>query len=176
MNYRFNTDLGGGPRDFMTQPMAGGLNFGGSGPAPAANASPVVPTVPIPNPGGVVDVQPQTPVIDPVNPAGGGGNWFSKSFFNQPDEAGNGGGGLNMDFLKGSADILGAFGSLYAGYQTNKIAKKSLAFQESAYKTNLANQLSSYNLALEDRANARFAQNNRSQDEADGYINKHRLG
>ena len=77
--------------------------------------------------------------------------------------------------LKDLASILGGFGMVYNGMQANKLAKDALGFQKQAYQKNLTNQVDSYNLALEDRIRARYAQNNRSSEEASSYIDQHRL-
>lgn len=102
-----------------------------------------------------------------ANTDGGGGGWLKNTFMNE-------GGGLNMDAIGGLAETIGAFGSLWSGIQSNKIAKKSLKFQEKAFNTNLTNQLQSYNTALSDRANARY-QRAGSPEDAAGYIERNKL-
>ena len=84
-----------------------------------------------------------------------------------------GGSGMtnNLQLGLGSIQVLG---SLWNSFQQNKLAKESLKFQKNAYSTNLKNQTQSYNTALEDRINARYATEGRSE-EADAYISKHRL-
>lgn len=71
---------------------------------------------------------------------------------------------------------LGGLGQVWAAFQANKLAKDSLNFQKESYQTNLANQIASYNMALEDRAYARAAQNNAPQNTAQSYISQHKLG
>ena len=66
-------------------------------------------------------------------------------------------------------------GSLWNSFQQNKLAKQSFQFQKDAFNTNLANQEKSYNTALEDRINARYVNEGRSQAEADAYIKDHSL-
>ena len=66
-------------------------------------------------------------------------------------------------------------GSLWNSFQQNKLAKESMKFQKEAFATNLANQEQSYNTALEDRINARYVTEGKSQAEADSYIEKNRL-
>lgn len=83
--------------------------------------------------------------------------------------------GFNLSSLSDIASIIGGFGMLWNGMQANKLAKDALGFQKQAYQKNLANQTSSYNLSLEDRAMARYAQNNRSADEAQAFIDQHKL-
>lgn len=77
----------------------------------------------------------------------------------------------------GASLALGAIqtlGSLWNSFQQNKMAKKSFALQERAFETNLANQTKTYNTALEDRINARYATEGRSG-EAAGYIERNKL-
>lgn len=69
---------------------------------------------------------------------------------------------------------LQTLGTLWGAFQQNKLAKKSLKLQESAYKTNLANSTKVYNTALEDRIRARYATEGRSG-EADAKIAENRL-
>ncbi len=66
-------------------------------------------------------------------------------------------------------------GSLWNSFQQNKLAKEAMKFQKEAFATNLANQEQSYNTALEDRINARYVTENKSQADADAYIQEHRL-
>lgn len=66
-------------------------------------------------------------------------------------------------------------GSLWNSFQQNKLAKESFQFQKEAFQTNLENQEQSYNTALEDRINARYVTEGKSQAEADAYIERNRL-
>ena len=66
-------------------------------------------------------------------------------------------------------------GSLWNSFQQNKLAKEAMKFQKEAFATNLANQEQSYNTALEDRINARYVTEGKSQAEADAYVQEHRL-
>ena len=66
-------------------------------------------------------------------------------------------------------------GSLWNSFQQNKMAKESMKFQKEAFATNLANQEQSYNTALEDRINARYVTEGKSQAEADAYTQEHSL-
>lgn len=152
--------------DYRTQGLQPN-NFPTWGPAPSASASPTVPTVGIPStsspglvPSNVSDLIGAHQGIDTVPQTGGGLlgglNW-------------------NMDTTKAVLGGVGMLGQIWSAYQANKIARDSLDFQKKAYKENVANQRSSYNTALEDRAYARYAQMGRPNDAAD-YIAKHRLG
>lgn len=95
-----------------------------------------------------------------------------------PTKAGNGffgADGFNIGDVGTIADVIGTFGSIWGGIQANKIAKEEMALQKQAYQTNLASSISSYNLAIEDRMRARYAQNERSDAEASAYIAANQL-
>jgi hypothetical protein len=95
-------------------------------------------------------------------------NGFGKMMWNQD-------GTFNWQGLGALTNTLGGLGQLYLGIQANKTAKDSLNFQKQSYAENLANQIKSYNLALEDRVRARAAQKEQSSADAESYINKHKL-
>lgn len=82
-------------------------------------------------------------------------------------------GNLNLNNLQTLTGVIGTLGTLYGAFQQHKLAKDSFNFQKEAYEKNMANQTKSYNTALEDRINARYAQERRSG--ADDYIKKHSL-
>lgn len=102
-----------------------------------------------------------TTIAAPTAPdaTGAGAGWFTK----------------NMGTVKDVAGILGGFGQVWAGLQANKIAKDTLSFQKQSYETNLANQIKSYNLSLDDRIRARYAQTERSTADADAMIAANRM-
>ena len=107
-----------------------------------------------------------TPVVNaPTVPGttGGGAAPQGPGFFSQYGPA---------QFALGAIQTLG---SLWNSFQQNKMAKESMKFQKEAFATNLANQEQSYNTALEDRINARYVTEGKSQAEADSYIEKNRL-
>ena len=104
--------------------------------------------------------------VSPVTVPGGapaGAAGVGKTGFFQP------GGGASL-----ALGAIQTLGSLWNSFQQNKLAKKSFALQERAFETNLRNQTQTYNTALEDRINARYATEGRSG-EAAGYIEKNRL-
>lgn len=80
-------------------------------------------------------------------------------------------GGIGQ-FALGTIQTLG---SLWNSFQQNKMAKETMKFQKEAFATNLANQEQSYNTALEDRINARYVTEGKSQAEADAYVQEHSL-
>ena len=107
-----------------------------------------------------------TPVVNaPTVPGttGGGATPQGPGFFSQYGPA---------QFALGAIQTLG---SLWNSFQQNKMAKESMKFQKEAFATNLANQEQSYNTALEDRINARYVTEGKSQAEADAYIQKNSL-
>lgn len=103
------------------------------------------------------------PVVTPPTTGVGGVKAGGPGFFAQ--------GGFGQ-FALGAIQTLG---SLWNSYQQNKLAKESFKFQKEAYATNLANQEQSYNTALQDRINARYVTEGKSQSEADSYIKEHSL-
>ena len=143
------------------------LDIGSWGPAPAANAAPTVST------GAALPATPGIVVPDSVTTALN----FAQANPTLPQQNGLFGGmkNWNMDTTKTVLGGIGMLGQIWSAFQANKIARDSLDFQKKTYKENLTNQRSSYNMALEDRANARYAQMGRPDDAA-AYIEKHRLG
>lgn len=95
------------------------------------------------------------------------GDWFNR------DNA-----GLALGALQGLSGLLGGFGAL----QQNKMAKKQLGlardqfdFQKDFANRNYANELSAFNTAMEDKINARAAQEGRDQNYVNDYLNRNRL-
>lgn len=80
-------------------------------------------------------------------------------------------GGIGQ-FALGTIQTLGY---LWNSFQQNKVAKQSMAFQRDAFNQNMANQKQTYNTALEDRINARYVTEGKSQAEAQSYIDKNKL-
>lgn len=132
--------------------------------APETSLMPVMPNTPAPGTTGLTPVSGTTSGTTPINDS-----WFSKTFMNE-------GGGMNLDNIGAVLKGVGSLGSLWGGIQANKIAKDSLNFQKDSYNTNLNNQISTFNTALEDRAYARAAQNGTGNATAEGYIARHKLG
>lgn len=114
-----------------------------------------------------------------------GNNTGIMSAFNAPMGQAQGRGGLgsiggtglgfNMDTLQLGLGGLSAIGNFWNAYQANSLAKKQFAFSKQMAETNLANQIKSYNTALEDRGRARAAAEAQSPEEAQAYIDKNRL-
>lgn len=70
---------------------------------------------------------------------------------------------------------LGAIGNVWTGWEANNLARDELSFQQDSYKTNLANQISAFNMALEDRARTGAIQNGTSASDRDAYIDKYKM-
>lgn len=128
------------------------------------------------------EAMPATPAVASTGGAAGGMNnvtsdmmqqWqgrnsLGKMFWNQD-------GTFDWGAAGTAVKALGGLGSLYLGFQQNKQAKEALNFQKQAYETNLANQIKSYNMALEDRAYARAAQYGQSAEDTKSYIDRWKL-
>lgn len=110
------------------------------------------------------------PVQSPMAPVTGatGATGASQGFFKNADGSFNTG---NAQLVLGGIQTIG---SLWNSFQQQKMAKDTFAFNKKAYETNLANQTSTYNTALEDRIRARYATEGRSE-QADAYIDKNKL-
>jgi hypothetical protein len=70
---------------------------------------------------------------------------------------------------------LATLGSLWQGFQANKLAKKAFNFQKDFANTNLRNQTQEYNTGMEDRIASRAAMQGMSADQANAYLSKNRL-
>lgn len=70
---------------------------------------------------------------------------------------------------------LASLGNLWNAWQATSLANKTFDFNKRMTETNLANQLRSYNTALEDRARSRaVAEGQTAQEQAD-YVSRNRL-
>jgi hypothetical protein len=121
-----------------------------------------------------------------ASPIGAGSNAAGKATFNVADNTGNNAGAgagdpswfnknLENGNFKDIAGILQGFGTLWGGFQQNKIAKDALKFQKQSYETNLSNSIKSYNTALTDRMTSRGAQNETSSAAVQDQIATNRL-
>lgn len=63
--------------------------------------------------------------------------------------------GANFDTLKLGVGALGSIASLWNASQQNKLARASFNHQKGILDTNLANQIKSYNLSLDDKLRSR---------------------
>lgn len=79
-----------------------------------------------------------------------------------------------LEKLKTGLGIAGGLAEIWSGIQQNRLARDSFEFNKGLAQTNLANQIMSYNTALEDRMNARYSSANRDQAAIDKYIADHK--
>lgn len=77
-------------------------------------------------------------------------------------------------FQLGLGALQTGFG-LWNAMNQNKLAKQQFKYTKSVTDTNLNNQISSFNTALEDRARARAAVEGQSDAERDAYVERNRL-
>jgi len=84
-------------------------------------------------------------------------------------------GRLDFDSIGSAMKGIASLGSVISAFQQNKLSRDSLNFSKEQWQTNLANQLSSYNMSVEDRAYSRAAQNNSAAGTAEEYYNRHKL-
>lgn len=75
--------------------------------------------------------------------------------------------GMNLNTVNGVMGGLNAAMNLWGGYQSNKMARDQWNTQKTVLNTNMMNQISAYNAALEDRLNYRKQMGGISQEDAD---------
>lgn len=102
-------------------------------------------------------------------------DWMGAQNPMDPGWFGMNGFGMNAPTLAGGLNTLKTVGGLWGGLQALNLAKKQFNYQRKTTDANMANQLSSYNTALEDRARARAAYSGGGASEADAYIAAHKL-
>lgn len=85
------------------------------------------------------------------------------------------GGLMSMDGLKLIGGGISTIGNLWNAFQAQKLARDSFNFQKDFANRNLANQISSYNTALSDRARSRGVAEGQSQQQIDDYISSNSL-
>jgi hypothetical protein len=92
---------------------------------------------------------------------------------------GAGGAGSGLGFNVGTLGLalggLNTIGNLWQAFESNKLAKQQFNFSKNFAMKNLANQIQTYNTSLEDKINSRYYTQGQSQDEANAYIQSHKL-
>ena len=83
--------------------------------------------------------------------------------------------GFNLDGLEMISKGIGTIGSIWGAVQQNKLASEMFDFQKQTYADNYANQIASYNTALQERADGRASQEGRGQRWADRYVEKNKI-
>ena len=83
--------------------------------------------------------------------------------------------GKNMGTLNLALGGLQTLGGLWGAYQAQKLAKAQFNYTKDVTEANLANNIKSFNTALEDRARSRAVVEGQSQQQTDDYIARNRL-
>lgn len=139
-----------------------GINWGQPGMGPALSyAAPAAPVGAVAPPA-VAPLAPTIPGVTPPNQgenAGGIMGWL----------------GQNATPLKDATSILGGLSQIWGGFQAAKAAKDQLNFAKTSFNTNLANQIKSYNTALEDRLRARASATGTTEQEIQSQISANKL-
>lgn len=78
--------------------------------------------------------------------------------------------------LSAGLGMIGNLSNIWSGIQQNRLARDNFNFQKGVMNTNLANQIASYNTALEDRMNSRYSRDEReaNQAEINDYLDRNR--
>ena len=148
--------------------IAGDLaNYGG---APPNMSTSILPTNNLgyqntPMPGAYTDAQLQMLMSAGINPVSGAPiqpKTFSEMTGLQKMTAGLG--------------VAQGLANAWLGYEQNRLARDNFNLQRGVMNTNLANQIRSYNTALEDRMNSRYSRDEReaNQAEIDAYLERNR--
>lgn len=78
--------------------------------------------------------------------------------------------GFNMNTFNNVIGGVSALGSLWGAWEDRKLAKKQWKLQKSVLKTNMMNQIQSYNNSLRDKLDTRARMENRDQASADSQF------
>jgi len=73
------------------------------------------------------------------------------------------------------AQGVGSLAGAYLGFQQLQQAKEALGFQKEAFRTNLTNQIATYNTSLEDRIRGRTSAHAGKEAEVQSYLDAHKL-
>ena len=92
----------------------------------------------------------------------------------------SGGGGLfagmsGMDKAQTALGGLQTIGGLWAAFQSAKMAKKQFQFTKKTTEANMANQIKSYNTALDDKSRSRAMVESQTPEVSAAYIEKNKL-
>lgn len=80
--------------------------------------------------------------------------------------------GKNLDTLRTGLGFLQGMGSLWNASQQNKLAKRSFEYNKGLLDTNLANQISSYNLSLDDKVRSRAVVEGQTPQQAQDHYDR----
>lgn len=134
------------------------LNFGASPVSTPSVAAPIVASAAAPTVPGTAD-DPTVPGTADDPTKSGVWGWL----------------GENSDQMKNIAGLLGGAAQIWGAFQANKLAKQQMDFARTSFNTNLANQRTSYNTALEDRIRSRASTTGMSDADVQAYITKNSL-
>lgn len=78
--------------------------------------------------------------------------------------------------LSAGMSMIGNLTDIWNGLSQNRLARDNFNFQKGVMNTNLANQISSYNTALEDRVAGRYSDRERTANQAEinDYLDRNR--
>ena len=78
--------------------------------------------------------------------------------------------------LTAGMSLAGNLANIWSGLQQNRLARDNFNLQKGVLNTNLANQISSYNTALEDKVAGRYSDRERAakQPEINDYLDRNR--
>lgn len=78
--------------------------------------------------------------------------------------------------LSAGLGMAGNLANIWSGIQQNRLARDNFDFQKGVMNTNLANQIASYNTALEDRVAGRYSDRERAANQAEinDYLDRNR--
>ena len=78
--------------------------------------------------------------------------------------------------LTAGMSLAGNLANIWSGLQQNRLARDNFNLQKGVMNTNLANQIASYNTALEDRVAGRYSDRERAANQAEinDYLDRNR--
>lgn len=108
------------------------------------------------------------------------GNPANMGTIQMPDGSAGAGGGMlsgmsGMDKAQLALGGIQTIGSLWAAFQSAKMANKQFKFTKATTETNMANQIQSYNSTLADKARSRGMVEGQTADQTQSYIDQNRL-
>lgn len=106
----------------------------------------------------------------------GGGQWMANApGIGTGQQGGFFDGMSGMDIGRMGIGALQTGFNIWQGIGANRLARDQFRLTRDVTNTNLNNSIQSYNTALEDRSRSRAAQEGRSQESAQEYIDRNRL-
>lgn len=115
---------------------------------------------------------------DPTNVMGGFGSPASPTLGGAAPITGTNpalGLGKNLPTAQLALGGIATLGQLWGAFQANKLAKKQFQYAKGVTETNMANQVQSYNTALDDRIRSRAVAENQSPEQVAAYLEANKL-